>query len=405
VRRTINFLVFLLVLFLAVPARAAPQVTGRSAVLIDGKNGQVLFEKDKDEKLPPASTTKILTAIIAIESGKLDDTVTVGPNPPRVDGTRVYLVEGEKIKLRELVRAALIISANDAALAIGEYLSGSGSEFARVMNAKAKEIGALNTNFVNPHGLSQDNHYTTAYDLALIGRYAMQNETFREIVQSKILDWNGQEWQTRLYNINKMLGSYEGATGIKTGYTTEAKSTIVASASRNDQDLIAVVLGASGNDLWKDAETLLDYGFQNFESIKLVDVSTVAGTVAIDAEHELTMVPKDNLFLSLPQTGAKRIESQLSLETLEAPIEKGQRVGEKIFLIDGKECARVDLLARNSIPAPKVSVINIVLYVAAGLFFLEVILGIILFLMPKKKVRYSSRRYDVRSGSGSRSFR
>ena len=147
----------------------------------------MLFEKNMDEKLPPASITKILTAIIAIESGKLNDLVTVSANPPFIEGTRVYLEEGEKVVLRDLVIAALVYSANDAALAIAEYLSGTEEEFAKLMNKKARELGAVNSNFVNSHGLTENGHYTTAYDMAVITRYALKNEIFREMVSMKVL--------------------------------------------------------------------------------------------------------------------------------------------------------------------------------------------------------------------------
>lgn len=382
------------ILLASAPVWAAPSVAGRSAVLINLKNGQVLYEKYKDKKLYPASTTKILTAIIAIESGKLDDIVNIGPNPAELQGTRVYLKEGEKVKLRDLVMAALIHSANDAALAIGEYLAGSSSKFAKIMNAKAKEIGAVNSNFVNPHGLSDKNHYTTAYDLALIGRYAMRNKIFRGMVNTKVLDWKGQEWQTRLININKMLWNYNGANGIKTGYTKEAGATIVASANRNNQELITVILGGNGNDIWKDAKNLLDYGYQNFLEMELTNPSKIIATVSVDKKKEVALVPKESIIYSLPQKGNKKIESKLSLLPLVPPIAKGQVVGHMTFFINGKELTRVDIVAKDSLSLG-INYFNIALYVAAGLFILQLAVRTFLFFRRRTKMkRYSYSSYS-----------
>lgn len=386
-RKTRFLLVLCLLFMLAMPVAAAPQVAGKSAVLIDAQSGQILYEMAKDEKLPPASTTKILTAIIAIESGKLDEMVTVGPNPPLVEGTKVYLETGEKVRLRDLVLAALVHSANDAALAIGEYLAGSAPEFAKMMNAKAQAIGALNSNFVNPHGLSEENHYATAYDLALIGRYAMANETFRNMVKTKVLDWNGRAWQTRLININKLLWNYDGADGIKTGYTSEAKSTIVASASRNGQTLIAVVLGSSGGNIWQDAKGLLDYGFANFQGIELANPEKIVATVDITPKEKLQLVPKEAVQLALPQNGNKKIETRVVLAPLQVPIEQGQTVGSLIFSLDGQEISRVELLAQNAV-SRHISFTNIMLYLGAGLFLLQVMWRSFLLYKRSRRSRY-----------------
>lgn len=187
------FLVKIFTLGLTFSAFAAPNIEGESFILIDGKTGQVLYGKEINRKLHPASTTKILTTIIALEKGNLKDTVTISKNVPLVEGTKVYLREGEKISLEKLLHAAMVHSANDAALAIAEHIANSEERFAKLMNIKAQEIGAKNSNFVNAHGLTAENHLTTAYDLALIGRYAMQNPIFRELAREKVYDWEGEE--------------------------------------------------------------------------------------------------------------------------------------------------------------------------------------------------------------------
>lgn len=380
--------IFFLVLFLLVmtvsPLGAQPQISGKSAVLLDLKSGQVLYDYRKDEQLPPASTTKILTAIMAIESGQLDQVVTIGANPPLVEGTRIYLVEGEKITLKELVLAALVHSANDAALAIAEHLAGSKEEFAKLMNMKAVEIGAINSNFLNPHGLSEEGHYTTAYDLAIIARYAMKNETFRQMVQQKVLDWEGQEWQTRLVNINKLLWRYEGADGIKTGYTSEAKSTIVASATRDKRTYLAVVLGSSGAAIWTDAEQLLDYGFRSFQGLELANTQKTAATIAINEDTKLQLVPKESFSISLPQDEDKKVESKIVLEPLQKRITKGQIVGKMVFIIDGLEVGRIDLLAKNTVTKP-FKILHFFIYLGAILFFLQVLWRIYLNYQRKQR--------------------
>lgn len=368
-------LCFMLLFFMAKPlmAESLPSINGKGAVLIDQETGQVLFEKAKDEKLPPASITKILTAIIAIESGKLDDTVLIGSNPPRLDGTKVYLEEGEKVILRDLVKAAMVHSANDAALAIAEYLGGSGNKFAEIMNTKARELGVQNSNFVNPHGLTAENHYTTAYDMALITCYAMKNPIFRENVNSKVLDWQGQAWQTRLINKNELLWSYQGATGVKTGYTTEAKCTIVASATRGKQSYIAAVLGSQGNATWTDAKNLLDFGFNNFQSLQLASSGEVVATVNLAEDKKLLLEPDKDLTISLPQQGNKKVDSRISLQPFGKTIEKGQSMGKMIFTIDGQELGTVGLVAQNKVKVSEWRLFDIFVYVFAGFYLLQIL--------------------------------
>ena len=194
-------------------------ISAKSAVLIDGVSGRVLYEHNSYEKLPMASTTKIMTGLLACESGKLNNTVKVSAFASGTEGSSLWLKIGEKLTLEELTYGLMLKSGNDAAVAIAEYLGGSIDAFALLMNKRAREIGAKNTNFVNPHGLDADGHYTTAYDLALIAREAMKNDKFREIVSTKTYSilMEGEKWDRALKNHNKLLWQYEGCTGIKTG--------------------------------------------------------------------------------------------------------------------------------------------------------------------------------------------
>ncbi|MDE5412617.1 D-alanyl-D-alanine carboxypeptidase family protein [Alkalihalobacterium chitinilyticum] len=239
-----------------------------AVILIDGKSGKVLYEKNSEQQMYPASITKIITGILAIEQADLSDTVTISKNAREVIGTRVYLLEGEEVELKKLVQGLLISSGNDAGLAIAEHISENEMNFARKMNQFVREkVGVDNTNFTNPHGLFDEEHYTTAYDMAKIAKYAMKNDTFREIVSTKELPWIGEGWETTIYNHNRMLWNYEGATGIKNGYVQKSGYTLVTSVQQGETELIAVTLNApSSKHAYRDMHRLFDYGFDNFDT-------------------------------------------------------------------------------------------------------------------------------------------
>lgn len=249
-----------------------PELQSEAAVLIDAKSGVMLYGKNPDEKLYPASITKIVTGIIAIETTDPSEIVTVSKDARNEDGTRIYLAEGEQVEMGKLIYGLLMNSGNDAATAIAEHIDGSKEKFAERMNEFVREkAGATNTTFKNPSGLPDPEHVTTASDMAKIARYAMKNPTFRKVVSTKTMPWNGKEWQSELVNHNRMLWDYKGATGIKNGYTEAAGNTLVTSATRGDMDLIAVVLKApSANAAYSDTTKLLDYGFDNFHMASIV---------------------------------------------------------------------------------------------------------------------------------------
>lgn len=352
-----------------------PQLTARGAVLMDLTTGKVLYAKNPDEHLAPASTTKILTAMIALEKGHLDDVITVGPNPPRVDGTRVYLVEGEQVTLENLLYGMLLNSGNDAALAIAEHYGGSAEGFARLMNEKAAALGAVNSHFVTPNGLPDPNHYTTARDLAIIARAAMQNETFRCIVATKTRPWHGKEWETSLINQNKLLWNYDGADGIKTGYTSEAHYTLVGSATRQGQTYIVVVLDEpGGRAAYKDAAALLDYGFNSFQTLQLVRQGEVVGALHLDNEQRVELTAASDLAIVRPKNDGTRPGGQLYLFSYKRPLPAGNRIGEIVFQQNGEVIGRVDVTNREPLPAPPLStgklglIAGMVLVLAYGLY-------------------------------------
>ncbi|WP_404328351.1 D-alanyl-D-alanine carboxypeptidase family protein [Mesobacillus maritimus] len=241
-------------------------------IIMEEGSGRVLYEKNADKRMYPASLTKVATAIYAIENGNLDGIATVSERARHADGTRVYLEEGEQVPLRKLVQGLLINSGNDAGIAIAEHMEGSVEEFAIHLNQYLKEIGLHDTNFKNPHGLFDPEHVTTAKDLAKVTQYAMKNAEFRYIFGTEELKWDGAAWDTTLFTHHKLMRGrpYEGVTGGKTGYVDESGNTLITTAKREDLSLIVVVLkGPSSNKAYADTVELLDYAFDEF---KLIDI-------------------------------------------------------------------------------------------------------------------------------------
>ncbi|WP_019153620.1 D-alanyl-D-alanine carboxypeptidase family protein [Robertmurraya massiliosenegalensis] len=287
-----------------------PKILSEAAILIEESSGRVLYEKNADHLMYPASLTKVATAIYAIEKGNLEDLVTVSERARQVDGTRVYLEVGEKVSLRKLIQGLLINSGNDAGVAIAEYLDGSEEEFAASLNAYLQGIGLNRTHFVNPHGLFNPNHTTTARDLAIMTQYSMKNADFREIFGIRDLKWDGEVWDTTIYNHHKLMRErpYEGITGGKTGYVDESKHTLITTAKRGNMSVIAVVLkGQSQDIIYNDTVELLDYAFNNFE------------LVAIPKGKEYSLNGKKfitNEMYSFPITNNEEITEEITKEGL-----------------------------------------------------------------------------------------
>ena len=227
---------------------------------MEANTGAILYKKNPDLRLPPASTTKVMTAIVALENSSLNSLACASKAATRVQPCKIKVRPGEKWRLEDLLRCVLLNSANDASVVIAEGCSGSVANFTRLMNLRAKQIGATNTNFSNPHGLDQRNHYSTARDLATIFKYAMNNNTFREIIQTESMSIRGPGNRLiYLRNHNKLLGTFEGMVGGKTGYTRQAKKCFVGIAERNGKNLLVCVLGSKNHFL--DVARLLDFGF------------------------------------------------------------------------------------------------------------------------------------------------
>lgn len=269
--------VFLFIQMVLTPAAvvkaavAPPSLSAEGAALIDVESGRILYSKNGTKKMRIASLTKTMTAIVAIEMGKLDAQVTVPPQAVGVEGSSIYLKNGEKLTLEELLYGLMLRSGNDAAVTIATHIGGSVPGFTYLMNEKAAMIGMEHTNFTNPHGLDDSNqHYSTPEDMARLSAYALHNPVFRQIVSTKVKDisWEGEQWDRRLLNKNKMLHLYNGADGVKTGYTKLAKRCLASSATRDGRQLAAITLNAS--DDWNDSAKLMDWGFSNYPLQELV---------------------------------------------------------------------------------------------------------------------------------------
>ncbi|HHW39439.1 MAG TPA: D-alanyl-D-alanine carboxypeptidase [Bacillales bacterium] len=300
----LHIVIFLMVsVFIPTKGSAFSNVSAETAILMDVESGRVLYEKAAHKKMRIASITKIMTAILAIESGKLDETVKVSDKAVRAEGSSIYLKPGEKIKLEHLVYGLMLRSGNDSAVAIAEHVGGSVEGFVYLMNQKAQEIGMRDTVFSNPHGLDDhENHFSTAYDMAILTKYAMENETYREISGTKV--HKAPEWDRSWKNKNKLLTSlYEYSTGGKTGFTKRAKRTLVSTAAKDGHDLIAVTL--NGPNDWNDHISMFEWGFARYDLEYVVKKGIVhsvkddfyKGKVVVrrDFQYPVTDKEKDNL--------------------------------------------------------------------------------------------------------------
>lgn len=324
-------------------------VSAKSAILIEQDSGRIIYEKDANTKSRIASITKIMTAIIAIESGKLKEKVKIHEHFTNIEGSSIYLEKGELITLEDLVYGLMLRSGNDAAIAIANYVGGSVDGFVYLMNEKAEELGMSNTMFANPHGLDDsEHHYSTAYDMAILTKYAMNNETFNKIFGAKnykSYTFNEEEKVRYWKNKNKLLtGLYEYSTGGKTGYTKRAKRTLVSSAHKNNMTLIAVTLNAP-ND-WNDHIHMFEYAFQNYEKVKLINPGKYKQIKDRFYKNKLTI--KHPVYYPLTLEEQEHLSSSLSLYKPPKEDEWAENgvpepVGRINIMLDEEEIASVPL--------------------------------------------------------------
>ena len=330
-------------------AVSAPVINARSACVMDFKTGTVLYEKNAFVKRPMASTTKIMTAIIAIENCSLDARVPISGRAACMGGSEMGLRAGSNIRMEDLLYGLMMCSGNDAAVAIAEYCAGSVQEFARMMNEKAREIGAYETSFSNPHGLDAEGHYTTAYDLAKITRYALSNPVFNRIVKTREYYFEGRT----LTNTNEMLGLYEGADGVKTGYTGQAGRCLVTSATRNNMRLISTVLFCDSKSLRSQSSMrVLDYAFESYRYVKLLDMGSIMGHVPVTRARAAEAIPAGvaaDVKAVIKNQEIDMLSTRVSLPAeLQAPIRKGTILG-TVSVYKGEEIiAESPLIAMGS---------------------------------------------------------
>ena len=329
----------------------ALSVSARSAILIEAESGKVIWSKNADERLPMASTTKIMTALVALECSDVSRTVEISSAAVGIEGSSIYLYEKEKLTLEDLLYALLLESANDAAAAIAIEVGGSIEGFAEMMNDKAAELGLRDTHFTNPHGLDDAEHFTTARELAIITKAALENEVFKSIVSTfkKTIPLNETEGVRLLINHNKMLKSYDGAIGVKTGYTRKSGRCLVSAAERDGVGFICVTLSAP--DDWRDHHALLDHGFSLYESrvlCKADEISFVQNIVGGVQEY-VTVTTDRDISVVLPRS-ASAVEATVELFPFTyAPVNSGEKLGRIIYSVDGKVVAEAPLYASYAV--------------------------------------------------------
>lgn len=338
-----------------------PAVKSQSAVLIDANTGTILYEKNPNEKLEPASITKIMTLLLAFEavdSGEisLTDKVKISARAWKTGGSQVFLGSGEEQTVETLLKCITIASANDASVAIAEYISGSVDGFVNLMNQKAKSLGMHNTNFTNPHGLSQSNHYTTAIDIAIMSRELVKYEKFFEwstVWMDHLEHTDKKRDMTMLANTNKLLGKYEGLDGLKTGFHQKAGFCFAGTAVQDNFRLISVVLNAENSkQRFEDTINLLDYGFGNFESTKIVKKGSIKRNLPVEKglKNRVDIVAADDFSLLNKKGHENEVNTTVELpEKLLAPIKKGQKVGVIKINQKGKDIEQIDLIAASDV--------------------------------------------------------
>lgn len=412
---------FILIIFLStlnISFASTISIDSESAILVETSTDRILYEKNAYKRMYPASTTKIMTAILTIENCELTDIATVNQNalqsiPAGYVTCKLQL--GEQLSIKDLLYALMVLSANDAAVVLAEHISGSVESFSDMMNEKAKEIGCVDTHFVNPNGIHNDNHYSTAYDLYLIGKYGMKNEFFRTLVSTTsytLPDTNNYPYTDRTFTTTNELIKintndrpdnyyYKYANGIKTGYTSQAKNCLVSSSSRDGLNFISVVLHAETTDTglsqrYLDTINLLNYGYDNFTLTKIKESNMIITTIEIEnatkETKKLDLLIRDSItVINNKSTDTENLLQEIILdENLQAPISKGDSVGIIKYLVDDIEYSS-DLLA--SVDVYEKTDISIYI-LSSGLVLL---LFAILIFPKKKKIRKNFKKGQLKS--------
>ncbi len=328
-----------------------PEVSASAAVLIEAESGRTVFEKNADEQRSMASTTKIMTGILALELEDPKTLVTVSPRAVGVEGSSIYLYQNEQLTMEDLIYAVMLESANDAAAAVAIEVAGSIDAFAELMNEKAEELGLTHTHFENPHGLDAEEHYTSARDLAQLARYALQNEEFCRIVstQRRVIPLRGSDGSRLLLNHNRLLRTYSGAIGVKTGFTKKSGRCLVSAAERDGVRLIAVTLNAP--DDWRDHTAMLNYGFSCLQRVALAREQAVSVSVPVVGGTASSVLVSNDTALSV--TLSKNAEEPVLVLELRsfyyAPVQAGETLGRAVWYLDDTEIGSVELKAMETV--------------------------------------------------------
>lgn len=331
-------------------------LNAKSAILMEESTGNILYESNPDERLPIASVTKVMTMLLimeAVDSGKisLDDMVTVSENAMSYGGSTMFLETGEQLTVNDMLKGIAVASANDGCVAMAEHLAGSESAFVDMMNEKAKELGMENTHFMNTNGLDEDDHYSSARDVAIMSRELMKHETIFNYTSIWMDTLRGGKFQ--LANTNKLIRFYDGANGLKTGSTSKALCCLSAAAKRNDMQLIAVVLGApTSAERFASAKSLLDYGFANYAVNTQITAGDEVQKIAVEkgVDKEVDVVAGDSCSTLVKKGQEDNITKEIKIdETITAPIEAGQKIGTMTISRDGEVIADIDLNASSTV--------------------------------------------------------
>jgi len=388
-----------------------------SDILIDAESGRVLYGHQENKKIYPASLTKLLTALTALDLGDLDDILIVDEKTPyEVDGSHIALEPKEELSLYDLLHGLLIASGNDAADVIAKNYSSYEGEFLELMNEKARELGALNSNFVNPHGLHDDNHYTTAYDLSIIAKEAYDKEIIKEIIGKNkyTIDITNIKKEARhLISTNKLLVGtgygnqiiinnawvnmkYEGATGMKTGYTPKAGSCLIGSAERDGISLITVVIKGSTTEVYTDTHKLLNYGFDNFEKINLVYANEFIKNLDISSGDSkyLSLITSEDLYTVINKDKLNEIDSSISIKDYNLPVKKGDVLGKIKYSLGDEIIGEVPLKAAFKVDLVIIEDTNLTLFALKTIisFILAIIFLIIVLRIVNKYRLYKIRK-------------
>lgn len=386
-----------------------PSVSADGAIILDADSGNIIYGKNIDKPFPPASTTKIMTALLTLENCKLQDIVTVGKNPPEADGSKIYIFEGEKLTVDQLIHGLLLASANDCAEALAEHMGGSIEGFAKMMNKRAKELGCKNTNFVNPSGLYNDKHRSSARDLALIMRELVKHPEYSKIAKTisyKIPPTNVCKEERPLWNENKLVQPYSKfyynyCEGGKTGYTVQSFHSYVSSASKNNHRLIVALTHDKEKTFFKDSVELFKYGFENFNLIKPYVKGQVIENYIIEKDLKMPLVVNNDFYCTVEKgktSNSKfKIQPNIDKNIKKLTVKKGETIGTGDVIFDGKNVGQVTLLCGKNYE-PKKTFISIItnknklkftyiIYVIILIIIIRIIYVIIKRIRKNKKLK------------------